>query len=75
MKVQHELAAMGWHSITIWECELKPGKREDTLESLAYTLNKIFLQDRTVKRYEIPEEEPMMAAEDVPTTYKNKVTL
>jgi DNA mismatch endonuclease (patch repair protein) len=74
LKVQHELAAMGWHSITIWECELKPTKREETLESLVYTLNKIFLQDRTVKRYEIPEEEPMMAAEDVPTTYKNKVT-
>lgn len=74
LKVQHELAAMGWHSITIWECELKPVKREDKLESLAYTLNKIFLQDRTVKRYEKLEEEPMMAAEDVPTTYKNKVT-
>ena len=74
LKVQRELAAMGWHSITIWECELKPIKREDTLKSLAYTLNKIFLQDRAVKRYEIPEEEPMMAAEDVPTTYKNKVT-
>ena len=63
LKVQHELAAMGLHSITIWECELKPIKREDTLESLVYTLNKIFLQDRNVKRYEIPEEEPMMAAE------------
>ena len=70
LKVQHELAAMGWHSIIIWECELKPVKREDTLESLTYTLNKIFLQDRTVKRYEIPEEEPMIAAEDAPTTYK-----
>ena len=32
LKVQHELAAMGWHSIIIWECELKPVKREDTLE-------------------------------------------
>ena len=75
LKVQHELAAMGWHTITIWECELKPGKREDTLKSLAYTLNKIFLQDRTAKQYEILEEEPMIAAEDVPATYKNKVTL
>ena len=75
VKVQHELAAMGWHCITIWECELKPKVREKTLESLAYTLNKIFLQDRTVKRYEILEEEPMIAAEDVPATYKNKVTL
>ena len=75
LKVQHELAAMGWHTITIWECELKPGKREDTLKSLAYTLNKIFLQDRTVKQYKVLEEEPMIAAEDVPATYKNKVTL
>ena len=64
MKVQHELATMGWHSITIWGCELKPIKREETLKSLAYTLNRIFLQDRTVKRYEIPEDEPMMVAED-----------
>jgi DNA mismatch endonuclease (patch repair protein) len=70
--VQHELAAMGWHSITIWECELKPKVREKTLESLGFTLNKIFLQDRTIKRYEIPEEEPMMAAEDVSTEYGNK---
>ena len=77
---------MGWHSITIWECELKPKVREKTLESLAYTLNKIFLldfstqaqgdnlQDRTIKRYETPEEEPMMAAEDVSTEYGNKAT-
>ena len=70
MKVQHELAAMGWHSITIWECELKPKFREKTLDSLAFTLNKIFLQDRTIKRYEIPEEEPMMAAEDT-SEYNN----
>ena len=72
VKVQVELATMGWHSITIWECELKPKVREKTLMSLVYTLNKIFLQDRTIRRYEIPEEEPMMAAEDVTATYRNK---
>jgi DNA mismatch endonuclease (patch repair protein) len=66
---QYKLAEMGWHCITVWECELKPSKREETLESLAYTLNKIFLQDRTVKQYEIPEEEPMMAAEEIPDNY------
>lgn len=69
LKVQHELAAMGWHSITIWECEIKSVKRENTLKSLTYTLNMIFLQDRTARRYEIPEEEPMMAAEDIPDNY------
>ena len=65
LKVQHDLAAMGWHSITIWECELKPKVREKTLESLAFTLNRIFLHDHSVRRYEIPEEEPLMAAEDI----------
>ena len=72
LKVQHELAAMGWHSITIWECELKPKVREKTLESLAFTLNKIYLQDHSIRRYEIPEEEPMMAAEDRHDTYNKK---
>ena len=65
-RVQHELAAMGWHCITIWECELKPKVRKKTLESLAYTLNRIFLQDRFVRRYEMPEEVPLLAAEDIP---------
>jgi len=55
---------MGWHSITIWECELKAVKRESTLESLAFTLNKIFLQDHSVRQYEIPKEESMMVAEN-----------
>lgn len=74
VKVQHELASMGWHSITIWECELKPKVLEKTLGSLAYTLNRIFLQDHSISRYEITEEEPMMVAEDVPTAYENKST-
>ena len=44
-----QLAAMGWHCITVWECELTPKKREETLESIAFTLNHIFLQDRKCK--------------------------
>ncbi len=75
LKVQHELAAMGWHSITIWECELKPKVREKTLESLAFTLNKIFLQDHNIRHYEIPEEEPLMAAEDMPTVYEESISI
>ena len=65
VEVQHRLASMGWHCITIWECELKPKVREKTLESLTFTLNRIFLQDHCFKKYEIPEKEPMMAAEDI----------
>uniref|UniRef100_UPI004028CA5F very short patch repair endonuclease n=1 Tax=Prevotella sp. TaxID=59823 RepID=UPI004028CA5F len=62
-EVQRQLASMGWHSVTIWECELKAAKRESTLESLSFTLNKIFLQDHSVKHYEMSEEEPMLVAE------------
>ena len=56
---QRRLAEMGWHSITVWECELKPSKREVTLKSLAYTLNKIWLEDHqaVVKQYPILDEE------------------
>lgn len=53
-RVQRELAKMGWHCITVWECELKPGVRERTLEALAYTLNQIYLKDRTIE-YVVPE--------------------
>ena len=45
IETQKELAKMGWHCITVWECELKPNVRENTLDSLAYTLNHIYLQD------------------------------
>ena len=62
-RVYMELAGMGWHYITIWECELKPRKRESTLQSLAYTLNTIFLQDRRIKPYEAQEEHALIAAE------------
>lgn len=31
---QEELEEMGWNVITVWECQLKKGKREQTLEKL-----------------------------------------
>lgn len=49
-KAQRQLASMGWHCITIWECQLKPKVREATLESLSYTLSLIFLQNYRIKR-------------------------
>lgn len=59
---------MGWHCITVWECELKPAKRERTLESLTFTLNHIYLQDRTIAYPRMEEEsETSLAAEPDPT--------
>ena len=51
---QHKLAEMGWHCITVWECELKPKQREQTLDSIAFTLNHIWLQDRHAKVVQYP---------------------
>ena len=65
---QKRLAEMGWHCITVWECDLKPSDREKTLKSLVYTLNKIWLDDHQaiVKAYPIMEEDGGMlkAAEE-----------
>ena len=66
LEVMHKLAEMGWHTIVVLECELKPAVREQTLESLAFTLNHIFLQDRSIRLYELPKEDSAMAAEPEP---------
>lgn len=62
---QKRLADMGWHVIVVWECQLKPSKREQTLASLAFTLNHIYLQDHSI-HYPHIEEELEVAAETLP---------
>lgn len=63
IEVQKELAKMGWHCITIWECQLKPKIKDQTLESLDYTLSHIYLTDRSRKEYKLEEEPNIIAAE------------
>lgn len=60
---------MGWHCITVWECQLKPAFREQTLKSLEYTLNHIYLEDRIIKPYAILEEEKQLVAESKVDSY------
>ena len=72
-----QLASMGWHCITIWECELTPKKREETLESIAFTLNHIWLQDhqaRVVPYPKLEEENRQMpvAAEEIDNEIRTK---
>lgn len=59
---QQQLAKMGWHCITVWECQLKKQKKEQTLKSLAFTLNRIFLENHA-KHYKTIEETSLIAAE------------
>ena len=64
-RVKHELNAMGWNCITVWECELKSAKRDATLQSLAFTLNEIFLNNHKVKAYDEQVVETSLAAEEM----------
>ncbi len=69
LRVQHQLARMGWHVMTVWECQLDTKeKRERTLMGIEYTLNHIFLIDCSgshvptdVKPYQLPEEDSSVA--------------
>lgn len=68
---QRELASMGWHCITVWECQLKPKVRQLTLEGLVYTLYHIHLEDRRIKPYGGIEDSTMIAAESI-NEYNNE---
>lgn len=64
---QQRLADMGWHCITVWECQLKPAVREQTLEALVFTLNRIYLDDHGARGYKLPEEEECAMVAEGPT--------
>lgn len=64
------LSEMGWHCITLWECELKPKNRLHTLTALEYTLNGIFLKNHA-KPYVLPHDNLGMAAESLHTNDEN----
>lgn len=72
LKKRIQLRTMGWHVIQVWECQLKPKKRTETLRGLELTLHRIFLMDRgnKVKTYEEYRPESMVAAE-TPPNYSN----
>lgn len=60
------LARMGWHCVVVWECQLKPAVRQQTLEGLVYTLSHIYLQDRRRHLYaEYPVPEGQVAESSV----------
>lgn len=59
-----KLRDMGWHVIQFWECQLKPRVREENLQGLLYTLNKIMLLNYQAKPYRQEEEEKRMVAEN-----------
>ncbi|MBQ8192248.1 MAG: DNA mismatch endonuclease Vsr [Bacteroidaceae bacterium] len=75
MQKRIQLRLLGWHTIILWECQLKPKQREMTLKGLERTLNQIYLENYSLHKarpYPIIEEETgtMIAADggEVTTT-------
>lgn len=45
MQKRIQLRLLGWHTIILWECQLKSKQREMTLKGLERTLNQIYLEN------------------------------
>lgn len=58
-----KLRDMGWHVIQIWECQLKPKVREEYLEGLLLTLNRILIMNYQPTIYKTEVESVGMVAE------------
>lgn len=43
-EVRDKLRSMGWRTMVVWECQLKPKQRENTLSEIALLLEKTFLE-------------------------------
>lgn len=66
---KEELRKMGWSVITVWECQLKPAVRQQTLQEIEYYINHTYLkkyEPKSPRIYSIGEQEeqaPGMVAE------------
>lgn len=43
IRVRQELKELGWNTLVVWECQLKPKVREQTLNEILYWLNEAYL--------------------------------
>ena len=58
------LQAAGWHVIVVWECQLAPKRRLETLHELDLALSRIVLQRNGAPApYPDLDESPAIAAE------------
>ncbi|MCS2680730.1 very short patch repair endonuclease [Bacteroides ovatus] len=77
-KHKEVLKKMGWKVMTIWECQLKPAVREQTLHEMEYWINHSFLEhyrQKLPKTYEITENSPCIAADNITEYEKREIRM
>ncbi len=77
---KRQLLDLGWNIITIWECQLKKNVAEQTMRKVEGLINHSMLiknsdsrrrAEKTISHYDLHEDYPLMAAEDIITEYKD----
>lgn len=70
-RVRAQLTEMGWHTMVVWECQLKPDRRQATLEEIVRLLEKSYVESAyhvvfqsEPKAYSHDPEPASFAAED-----------
>ena len=64
---RQQLKQMGWHTIVIWECQLKPKAREGTLAELEHLLHRTYLDNLRPQKentYILNTEPTLLVAEE-----------
>lgn len=66
-----QIRDMGWHSIVVWECELKTSVRETTMQNLVNTMQDMELE-RKYSFADYPLAVPLVAEDDCPYGKRTK---
>ena len=69
------LQAAGWHVIVVWECQLSPKRRVETLRELDLALSRIVLQRNGAqpRTYSLPDAEQAPVAAEPTAEYTRSV--
>lgn len=65
---REQLKRMGWNVLTVWECQLKPATRKQTLLEIEYFINHSFLSRKRPKNpvpYSIDSAQLSVAADSI----------
>ena len=62
-RVRNELRSLGWRTMVVWECQLKPAKAEETMAAVSHLLDEArqeweALRPSVRRRTQIPQDTP-----------------
>lgn len=75
LRVREKLRAMGWQTMVIWECQLKPNVREATLEEVVRLLQRSFVETHYQAHfspYTLPDTNDLPLAAEESAIYNRK---